>query len=177
MYTMAALVRCLPGLGLNGAAPAEKPEKALTVTATAAAVDAGGKAGTVPSAQKDADKAIKAVAPQSDDKTGKADKSDKDGKADKSDKDGKENKDSKKETAHVPTDDDCVLLDSLDTLTIPPLQASDFYIGSIHHGDRPAKVKRIFWAAGEVFPQHPLYDHAVQRQGLEDALYFPQQDG
>lgn len=134
---MAALVfaACLAWGPATGAAPAEKPEKALTGTATAAAVDAGGKAGTVPSAQKDADKAIKAVAPQSDDKTGKADKSD---------KDGKENKDSKKETAHVPTDDDCVLLDSLDTLTIPPLQASDFYIGSIHHGDRPAKVKRIF---------------------------------
>ena len=137
-YTaMAALVfaACLAWGPATGAAPAEKPEKALTGTAAAAAVDAGGKAGTVPSAQKDADKAIKAVAPQSDDKTGKADKSD---------KDGKENKDSKKETAHVPTDDDCVLLDSLDTLTIPPLQASDFYIGSIHHGDSPAKVKRIF---------------------------------
>ena len=134
---MAALVfaACLAWGPTTGAAPAEKPEKALTGTAAAAAVDAGGKAGTVPSAQKDADKAIKAVAPQSDDKTGKADKSD---------KDGKENKDSKKETAHVPTDDDCVLLDSLDTLTIPPLQASDFYIGSIHHGDSPAKVKRIF---------------------------------
>lgn len=134
---MAALVfaACLAWGPATGAAPAEKPEKALTGTAAAAAVDASGKAGTVPSVQKDADKAIKAVAPQSDDKTGKADKSD---------KDGKENKDSKKEMAHVPTDDDCVLLDSLDTLTIPPLQASDFYIGSIHHGDSPAKVKRIF---------------------------------
>ena len=142
---MAALVfaACLAWGPATGATPVEKPEKALTGTAAAAAVDAGGKAGTVPSVQKDADKAIKAVAPQSDDKTGKADKSD---------KDGKENKDSKKEMAHVPTDDDCVLLDSLDTLTIPPLQASDFYIGSIHHGDSPAKVKRIFPAAPTIRP-------------------------
>ena len=142
---MAALVfaACLAWGPATGAAPAEKPEKALTGTAAAAAVDAGGKAGTVPSVQKDADKAIKAVAPQSDDKTGKADKSD---------KDGKENKDSKKEMAHVPTDDDCVLLDSLDTLTIPPLQASDFYIGSIHHGDSPAKVKRIFGPPAKFSP-------------------------
>ena len=83
---MAALVfaACLAWGPATGAAPAEKPEKALTGTATAAAVDAGGKAGTVPSAQKDADKAIKAVAPQSDDKTGKAHKSENDGNADKS---------------------------------------------------------------------------------------------
>ena len=62
---MAALVfaACLAWGPATGAAPAEKPEKALTGTAAAAAVDAGGKAGTVPSAQKDADKAIKAVAP------------------------------------------------------------------------------------------------------------------
>lgn len=98
-----------------GAVPAEKPGKAL---AGAAAVTAE-KAGT----SQTAPKAAKAAAPGT------------------SDKDGK---DSKKETAHIPRDDDCVLLDSLDTLSIPPLQASDFYIGSIHHGDSPAKVKRIF---------------------------------
>ena len=98
-----------------GAVPAEKTGKAL---AGAAAVTAE-KAGTGQTAPK----AAKAAAYGT------------------SDKDGK---DSKKETAHVPTDDDCVLLDSLNTLSIPPLQASDFYIGSIHHGDSPAKVKRIF---------------------------------
>ena len=111
-----------------GAVPAEKPGKAL---AGAAAVTAE-KAGT----SQTAPKAVKAAAYGTSDKDGKVDK-----KADKTDKDGK---DSKKETAHVPTDDDCILLDSLNTLSIPPLQASDFYIGSIHHGDSPAKVKRIF---------------------------------
>lgn len=111
-----------------GAVPAEKTGKAL---AGAAAVTAE-KAGT----SQTAPKAAKAAAYGTSDKDGKVDK-----KADKTDKDGK---DSKKETAHVPTDDDCVLLDSLNTLSIPPLQASDFYIGSIHHGDSPAKVKRIF---------------------------------
>ena len=111
-----------------GAVPAEKTGKAL---AGAAAVTAE-KAGT----SQTAPKAAKAAAYGTSDKDGKVDK-----KADKTDKDGK---DSKKETAHVPTDDDCILLDSLDTLSIPPLQASDFYIGSIHHGDSPAKVKRIF---------------------------------
>lgn len=111
-----------------GAVPAEKTGKAL---AGAAAVTAE-KAGT----SQTAPKAVKAAAYGTSDKDGKVDK-----KADKTDKDGK---DSKKETAHVPTDDDCILLDSLDTLSIPPLQASDFYIGSIHHGDSPAKVKRIF---------------------------------
>ena len=110
-----------------GAVPAEKTGKAL---AGAAAVTAE-KAGT----SQTAPKAAKAAAYGTSDKDGKVDK-----KADKTDKDGK---DSKKETAHVPTDDDCVLLDSLNTLSIPPLQASDFYIGSIHHGDSPAKVKRI----------------------------------
>ena len=135
---MAALVfaACLAWGPAMGAAPAETPEKALTGAAIAV-VDAGGKAGAVQSAYK----AAKAVAPESDDKAGKTDKTD---KTDKADKGGKDNKDSKKETAHVPTDDDCVLLDSLDTLTISPLQAGDFYIGSIHHGDSPAKVKRIF---------------------------------
>ena len=102
-----------------GAVPAEKMGKAL---AGAAAVTAE-KAGT----SQTAPKAAKAAAYGTSDKDGKVDK-----KADKTDKDGK---DSKKETAHVPTDDDCVLLDSLNTLSIPPLQASDFYIGSIHHGD------------------------------------------
>ena len=130
---MAALVfaACLAWGPAMGAVPAEKPEKALTRATATAAVDAVGKAGIV----QPTDKAVKAVAPEPDDQTGKADKSD---------KDGKDNKDSKKEMPHVPTDDDCVLLDSLDTLTILPLQASDFYIGSIHHGDSQAKVKRIF---------------------------------
>ena len=129
---MAALVfaACLAWGPATGAASAEKPEKALPGAAIAA-VDAGGNAGAVQSADK-------AVTPGAGDKAGQADKT---GKADK---DGKDNKDSKKETAHIPTDDDYALLDSLDTLTIPSLQASDFYIGSIHHGDSQAKVKRIF---------------------------------
>ena len=111
-----------------GAVPAEKTGKALA-GATAVTAEKAGTSQTAP-------KAAKAAAYGTSDKDGKVDK-----KADKTDKDGK---DSKKETAHVPTDDDCVLLDSLNTLSIPPLQASDFYIGSIHHGDSPAKVKRIF---------------------------------
>lgn len=111
-----------------GAVPAEKTGKALAGAAAVTAEKAGNS--------QTAPKAAKAAAYGTSDKDGKVDK-----KADKTDKDGK---DSKKETAHVPTDDDCVLLDSLDTLSIPPLQASDFYIGSIHHGDSPAKVKRIF---------------------------------
>lgn len=135
---MAALVfaACLAWGPATGAASAEKPEKALPGAAIAA-VDAGGNAGAVQSADK-------AVTPGAGDKAGQADKTGKADKADKADKDGKDNKDSKKETAHIPTDDDYALLDSLDTLTIPPLQASDFYIGSIHHGDSQAKVKRIF---------------------------------
>lgn len=35
-------------------------------------------------------------------------------------------------------------LDGLDTLTITPVESSDFYIGSIHSGDSMQKIKRIF---------------------------------
>ena len=42
------------------------------------------------------------------------------------------------------TSDDQRVFDSLDTLKIAPLEAGDFYIGSIHSGDSPMKVKRIF---------------------------------
>lgn len=64
-------------------------------------------------------------------------------------KENKENKDEKgkknqAETAHVPTDADKAWLRSLDTLSIAPLKNSDFYIGSIHCGDSPEKVKRVF---------------------------------
>ena len=101
-----------------GAVPAEKTGKAL---AGAAAVTAE-KAGT----SQPAPKAVKAAAYGT------------------SDKDGNYANATKKEPAHVPTEYDFILLETLDTLSIPPLQASDFYIGSIHHGDSPAKVKRIF---------------------------------
>lgn len=117
-----AFAVCLAWGPAMAAAPAGAPEKALSGAASAAvAADAGDKA-----------------------KTDVSDQNLNTDKADKADKEGKETKDSKKETAHVPTDDDYALLDSLDTLSIAPLQASDFYIGSIHHGDSQAKVKRIF---------------------------------
>lgn len=117
-----AFAVCLAWGPAMAAAPAGAPEKALSGAASAAvAADAGDKA-----------------------KTDVSDQNLNTDKADKADKEGKETKDSKKEMAHVPTDDDYALLDSLDTLSIAPLQASDFYIGSIHHGDSQAKVKRIF---------------------------------
>ena len=47
-------------------------------------------------------------------------------------------------SVHALTSDDQRVFDSLDTLKIAPLEAGDFYIGSIHSGDSPMKVKRIF---------------------------------
>ncbi len=47
-------------------------------------------------------------------------------------------------SVHALTADDQRIFDSLDTLKIAPLEASDFYIGSIRSGDSPMKVKRIF---------------------------------
>ena len=95
-----------------GAVPAEKTGKAL---AGAAAVTAE-KAGT----SQTAPKAVKAAAYGTSDKDGKVDK-----KADKTDKDGK---DSKKETAHVPTDDDrrpaSCRTSSRSTRSLTPIPAS-----------------------------------------------------
>lgn len=116
-----AMAEETPAAALPAAAVSSKQEKTPAPSVHSTSQTAQDK--TEPAAEKD-----------------KASEEQKEDGADKNEKDKK----AAVETPHVPTDEDKAWLKSLDTLTIAPLKNSDFYIGSIHCGDSPEKVKRVF---------------------------------
>lgn len=111
----------------------EKPSKAAEAKKTAKA--------DAPKKKAASDKSAPSAVANGNDKSDTADNPKKD--------DAKEGKKTGYHNAapasvHALTEDDQRIFDTLDTLKIAPLEASDFYIGSIRSGDSPMKVKRIF---------------------------------